>query len=226
MGRLLAIAGLVAVAAADDLLTPGEQVQRELSEALAAADGARAGPLLEEAAEIYLQPCTAAEAASLLSLLGAAARSADQTIAAAALHALGHTGAPAAVPYIEPFLRAVKQGEEKLVIAATEAAGRFAAANLIPNLLDLSRDCPDLVVAEQALLALGGYARAERDVRERAFRETLQVAQLLQKRAQRWQRLEWPALRALQRLSAKRLNSVEQFSDWWRHAKVRKDPFG
>lgn len=226
MGRLFLLAGIVAAAAAEDLLTPGEQVHRELSAALAAADAARAAPLLEEAADICLQPCTAAEAESLLALLGAAARSGDSAIAAGALHALGRTGAPAAAAHVEPFLRAVKKGEEGLVIAAAEAAGRLAAGNLIPNLLDLGRDCPDLVVAEQALLALGGYAKAAKDVRERAFRETLQVAQILSKRAQRWQRLQWPALRALQRLSGKRLNSVEQFSDWWRHAKVRKDPFG
>jgi hypothetical protein len=226
MSRLVALAGLVAVAAAEELLTPGEQVQRELSAALAAADALRAAPLLGEAADLYLHPCTAAEAAALLSLLGAATRSADPAIAAAALRALGRTGAPAAAAHVEPFLRAVKKGEESLVVAAAEAAGRLAAGNLIPNLLDLGRDCPDLAVAERALLALGGYGKADRDVRERAFRETLQVAQLLSKRGQRWQRLQWPALRALQRLAGKRLNSVEQFSDWWRHAKARKDPFG
>lgn len=226
MGRILLLAGLVGAAAAEELLTPGEEVQRELSAALAAADATRAVPLLEEAADLYLHPCTAEEAEGLLALLGAGARSSDKGIAAAALHALGRTGAPAAAAHVEPFLRAVKKGEEALVVAAAEAAGRLAAGNLIPNLLDLGRDCPDLVVAEQALLALGGYAKAARDVRERAFRETLQVAQLLSKRAQRWQRLQWPTLRALQRLSGKRLNSVEQFSDWWRHAKARKDPFG
>jgi hypothetical protein len=226
MGRLVALAGLLAAAAAEELLTPGEQVQRELSAALAASDAARAMPLLEEAADLYLHPCSAAEAESLLALLGAGARSADKAIAAAALRALGRTGAPSAAAHVEPFLRGVRKGEEDLVIAAAGAAGRLAAGNLIPNLLDLGRDCPDLVVAEQALLALGGYAKAPRDVRERAFRETLQVAHLLAKRAQRWQRLQWPALRALQRLSGKRLNSVEQFADWWRHAKARKDPFG
>ncbi len=226
MGRLLLLAGLVAVAVAEDLRTPGEQVHAELSAALAATDAARAVPLLDEAADLHLHPCTSAEAEALLALMGAGTRSADRGIAAAALHALGRTGAPAAAAHVEPFLRVVKKGEEGLVIAAAEAAGRLAAGNLIPNLIDLGRDSPDLVVAEQALLALGGYAKAPRDVRERAFRETLQVAQLLSKRAQRWQRLQWPALRALQRLSGKRLNSVEQFSDWWRHAKARRDPFG
>jgi hypothetical protein len=92
--------------------------------------------------------------------------------------------------------------------------------------VDLARDCPDLVVAEQALLALGGYAKCERDVRERAFREALQLAQLVSKRPPRWQRLQWPTLRALQRLSGKKLNSVEQFNDWWRHARGQKDPWG
>ncbi|HEX5135702.1 MAG TPA: hypothetical protein VFY93_01930 [Planctomycetota bacterium] len=227
MGRRLLLAGLLAgVALAEDLLTPGEQVAKELSAALTAEDATEAVPLIEEAADIYLQPCGAAEAASLLSLLGTAAKSAKKEIAAAALRALGRTGSAAAVPLVEPFLRAVKKGEEPLAIAAAEAAGRLAAGNLIPNLLDLGRDCPDLVVAEQALLALGGYVRAERDVRERAFREVLSVAQTLSKKPPRWQRLEWPCLRALQRLSGKRLNSVEQFADWWRVAKSRKEPFG
>jgi len=226
MGRLLVVAGLLAVAAAaEDLPTPGEQVVTELSAALAAADASRAVPLVEEAADLYLKPFSAAEASALLSLLGTAAKSGEKEIAAAALRALGRTGTAAAVPFVEPFLRAVRKGDEALAVAAAQAAGRLAAGNLIPNLLDLGRDGPDLVVAEQALLALGGYVRAERDVRERAFRETLQVAQTMSKRPQRWGRLEWPCLRALQRLSGKRLNSVEQFSDWWRVAKTRKDPF-
>lgn len=217
---------LLAVAAhADELLTPGEQVKAELSAALSANDRARALPLVAEAAEIYLVPCTAAEADALLGLLGAAAKSADPAVAAAALHALGRTGAEAAAAMVEPFLRTVKKGEEKLVIAALEAAGRLAARNLIPNLVDLARDCPDFVVAEQALLALGGYARSERDVRERAFREVLQMAQVVSKRPPRWQRLQWPSLRALQRLSGRKLNSVEQFGDWWRYARTLKDPF-
>jgi len=225
MGRV-ALLLLAAAAAADDLQTPGEQVQAELSAALAAGDAARAVPLVAEAAEIFLHPCTPAEAEALLALIGAASRAEDRAVAAAALHALGRTGAPGAAEHVEPFLRSVRKGEEKLVIAALEAAGRLASGNLIPNLLDMARDCPDLVVAEQALLALGGYARCDRDLRERAFREALQVAQLLSKRPQRWQRLQWPTLRALQRLSGKRLNSVDQFNDWWRHAKSRKNPFG
>lgn len=225
-GSVVGLACLLAAAAAEELLTPGEQVHRELSLALAKGDAALAVPLVEEAADLYLAPCTPEEAVALLSLLGAATKSADKAIAAAALGALGRTGAPGAAEYVEPFLRAVRKGEEGLVVAAAEAAGRLAAGNLIPNLLDLGRDCTDLAVAERALLALGGYARAAPDVRERAFKETLGLAQLLSKRAQRWPRLQWPALRALQRISGKRLNSVEQFADWWRHAKSRKAPFG
>jgi len=227
MGRLgLALLALALVADAEDLLTPGEQVHAELSAALAAGDAARAVPLCAEAAEIYLCPCTPAEAESLLSLLGMATRSADKAIAAAALHAIGRTGAAAATPFVEPFLHSVKKDEEGLAVAALDAARRLAASNLIPELLDLGRESSDLVVAEQALLALGGYARSAGDLRQRAFRETLQLAQLLSKRGPRWQRLRWPTLRALQRLSGQMLNSVEQFTDWWRCAKTRKDPFG
>lgn len=225
MSRFGIVLLLAAVTAAEDLLTPGEQVQAELSAALAAGDAARALPLVAEAAEICLNPCTSAEGEALLALLASATRSVDQAVAAAALHALGRTGAATAAASVEPFLRTVRKGDEKVVVAALEAAGRLASPNLIPSLLDIARDCPDFVVAEQALLALGGYARADKDLRARAFREVLQVAQLLSKRPQRWQRLQWPALRALQRVSGKRLNSVEQFSDWWRHAKTRKDPF-
>jgi hypothetical protein len=224
MRRLVLLLAASAVAS-EDLPTPGEQVQAELSAALAAGDAARALPLVAEAGEICLHAYSPAEADALLALIGTASRSPDQAIAVAALHALGRTGAPAAAAHVEPFLRAVRKGQEKLVVAAMEAADRLAAPNLLPNLLDIARDCPDFVVAEQALLALGGYARAEPPVRERAFREALQVAQTLSKRPQRWQRLQWPALRSLQRVSGKRLNSVEQFTDWWRHARTRKDPF-
>ncbi len=224
--RRLVLVLAASAAAAEDLLTPGEQVQAELSAALAAGEASRALPLVAEAAEICRHPCTPLEAEALLALIGSASRSADRAVAAAALHALGRTGAAAAAAHVEPFLRMVKKGDEKLVIAALEAADRLASPNLIPNLLDMARDCPDFVVAEQALLALGGYARSDKDTRERAFREALQVGQLLSKRPHRWQRLQWPTLRALQRVSGRRLNSVEQFTDWWRHAKTRKDPFG
>jgi hypothetical protein len=226
MGRLLALLfALAGGAVAEELLTPGEQVHAELSAALSAADPARALPLLEEAADLYLNPCTPAEAEALLALLGSATRSPDVAIAAAAVAALGRTAAAPVAAIVEPLLKTPKKGEEKIVIAALGAAGKLAAPNLIPGLLDLGRDCPDLVASEQALLALGGYGRAGGEVRGRVFREVLQVAQLLSKRPQRWQRLKWPALRALQRLSGQRLNSVEQFADWWRVAKTRKDPF-
>jgi hypothetical protein len=224
--RRIVLLLLAAAASAEELRTPGEQVHAELSAALAAGDRASTLPLVAEAAEIYLKPCTATEADALLALLGTAAKSADPAVAAAALHALGRTGAEAAAAMVEPFLRSVKKGDEELAIAALDAAGRLAARNLIPNLVDLARDCPDLVVAEQALLALGGYAKSEREVRERAFREALQMAQMVSKRPPRWQRLQWPSLRALQRLSGKKLNSVEQFGDWWRYARTLKEPFG
>jgi hypothetical protein len=212
--------------AAEELATPGEQVEAELSAALAAGNAARAVPLLAEAAEIHRHPCTPEEAQALLELIGRAARSGDRAIAAGALRALGRTGAPAAAAHLEPFLRAPRKGEEGVIVAAVGAAGKLAAEGLLGKLTDLARDCPDLVVAEQALLALGGYAGAGRDLRERAFREALQLAQSLAKQPARWRRLQWPALRALQRLSGRRLNSVPQFADWWLHAKTRKDPFG
>jgi hypothetical protein len=217
---LLACAG-----AAEELPTPGEQVIAELRDALAAGDAARAKPLLEEAAELHRYPLAPAEAESLLALLGSASRAADRAIAVAAVRALGSTGAAAAAPWLEPLLRAAKKGEEAMCVAAVEAAGRIAAGPLLPALLDLAREGADLAVAERALLAVGGYASEARDLRERAFREALQLAQLLSKRGPRWRRLEWAGLRALQRLSGKRLNTVEQFADWWRHAKARKDPF-
>jgi hypothetical protein len=218
MGRA-AVLLLALAAAAEDLRSPGEQVDAELAEALAAGDVARAVPLLAEAADLYRHPLTPAEAEALLARIGGATRSGDPAIVAAALRALGRTGAPAAALWVEPCLRA------KTTVAAVEAAGRLGVGALIPNLLDLARDGADLVVAEQAFLALGGFARGDRDLRERAFRETLQVAQLVAKRAPRWRRLEWSALRALQRLAGRRLNTLEQFADWWRHAKGRKDPF-
>lgn len=217
---------LAAVVAADDLQTPGEQVLHELARALGGGDEARAVELLAEAGEIYRYPYSEAEAEALLKALGAAARSENPAVAEAALRALGRTGAPAAAAYLEPFLRAGRKSEGRRTVAAAEAAGRLAAGSLIPNLLDLAREGADLVAAEQALLALGGFAEAPRELRERAMRETLQLAQLLSRRAARWRRLEWAGLRALQRLSGRRLNSVQQFADWWRLAKSRKDPFG
>jgi hypothetical protein len=225
MGRAALLALLATAAAAQELRTPGEQVIAELREALAAGDATRALPLLEEAAEIHRHPCGPAEAEALLALIGSATHAADPGLVVAAVRALGRTGAPAAAPWLLPLLRPAKKGEERLCVAAVEAAGQLAAGALLPGLLDLAREGTDPAVAERALLAIGGYARSERDLRERAFRETLQLAQLVSKRAARWHRLAWAALRALQRLSGKRMNSVEQFADWWRHAKARKDPF-
>jgi len=221
----MALLACVAVAAAQELLTPGEQVLRELDAALAASDDDLAARLLAEAGELYRFPASPAEAQALLDALGGASRSKRGAVVVAALDALAATGAPGARTYVEPHLRTVRRGEEPIVLAAVRAAGQLRAPALIPALLDLARQGNDLTIAEQALLALGEYRDAGSEVRGRVLKEVLATCQTLEKRRDRWNRLRAPGLRALQMLSGRRMNSVAMFADWWRFAKARKDPW-
>ena len=217
---------LIAAAGAQELLTPGEQVIRELRAALDKPDDARAAALLFELGEIYRYPASEAEAASLLALAVEAARSKRPRVVVAALEALAETGAPAARTHLEPFLRTVRKGEERIVLAAVRAAGRLRAPSLIPYLLHLGKGSPDLTIADQALRALGAFCKSDAAIRRRVTRETLALCQSLARKRGRWNRLRAPGLRALQRLTARKLNSLQMFSDWWRQAKTRKNPFG
>jgi len=216
-----------APAAAQELRTPGEQVLEELSRALAAGDDARAASLVAEAGELYRWPASPEEAEALLRAAGEASRAKSPRVAAAAVRALGRTGAPAAAAYVERFLRAAKAapGEEEATLAAIEAAGRLRAAVLVPALQRLAKDSPDLVLADQALLALGEFCGAERSVRKGVTDKVLDLCQTLSRRRARWDRLRAPGLRALQRLVGRRMNTVGQFTDWWRHARGQPDPF-
>ncbi|MHC4579016.1 MAG: HEAT repeat domain-containing protein [Planctomycetota bacterium] len=215
---------LTAVALAQELLTPGEQVLRELGDALVAADEERSVRLLAEVAELYRYPASPAEAAALLKLAGAATRAESPAVAAAALRTLGRSGAPAAMAHVEPLLRTVKPppGRERVMLAAVEAAGRLRPPALVPALLRLAQKCPDLTIAGQALAALGEFHRAETSLRLQVAGKVLDLCQAARRRRARWQRLRAQGLRALQRLMGRKLNSVPQFTDWWRHARKKK----
>jgi hypothetical protein len=226
--RVLAVAaGLVAagLAAAGDLQTPAEEVLFELRAALDGGDEARAEALLEEAGEIYRWPGSPEEAAALVGAAGEASRARSPRIAAAAVRALGRMEAPAAAAYVERFLRPGAEGGRVLVVAAIQAAGRIRAPVLVPALLRMAREEADLVLADQALLALGEYGTAEAEVRKGVADKTLDLCQVLSRHRERWDRLRAPGLRALQRLIGRRLNTVGQFTDWWRHARTLPDPF-
>jgi hypothetical protein len=144
------------------------------------------------------------------------------------LRALGATGAPAAGAHIEPFLRAARPaaGQERAMVAAVRAAGRLRLQAHVPALLKLAQKCPDLTVAEQALHALGGFCTVSSAQRKQVTGKVLEVCQSLRRRRARWRRLRAPGLRALQRLTGRKLNRVSQFADWWGYAKTQRDPFG
>jgi hypothetical protein len=212
---------------AQELLTPGEQVLRELRAALAAGQAEPCIALLGEIGELARYPASAAEAAALLRAAADATRDKNQTVVVAALRALGATGVPAAGAHIEPFLRAAKPpaGQEAAMAAAVRAAGRLRLAAHVPALLKLAHKCPDLTVAEQALHALGGFCAAAAGSRKHVTGKVLEVCQSLSRRRARWRRLRAPGLRALQRLTGRKLNRVDQFAAWWSYAKTLRDPF-
>ncbi|MDH3591195.1 MAG: hypothetical protein OER88_04915 [Planctomycetota bacterium] len=212
---------------AERLETPGEEVERELRAALAEPDAAAARALLVEVGELYRFPASAAEAQRLLKIAGDAARHEDPNIAAAALRALGTTGARAAAAHVEPWLRLGKPKPEQLpiVVAAIQAAGRLRVQPVIDPLVKLARSSADGTSAEQAFLALGSFFAAPKALRVQVTNKVLEACQATSRRRARWRRQRAPALRALQMLTGRRLNSVELFAAWWKAAKTQKDPF-
>jgi hypothetical protein len=225
------LAFALALLAAEELRTPGEEVLAELEAALRSGDSARAVALLAEAAEIHAYPASAEEARRLLAAAAQASASRDLATAAAALRALGAMGDEAAVPHVEFFLRELScpPGEEPLRVEAVRAAGRLAAPALLAPLVNLARRGGNVTLAEQAFLALGEYARAPAALRAQAVERTLDAASALSrapaKEEARARRLRPAALRALQRLAGVPLSSVEQYEVYWAAAKRRKDPF-
>jgi hypothetical protein len=212
---------------AQELLTPGEQVLRDLRVALKAGKVEQCVALLGEVGELHRFPASADEAKALLRAAADATRDRNQTVVVAALGALGATGAPAAGAHIEPFLRAARPaaGQERAMVAAVRAAGSLRLQAHVPALLKLAHKCPDLTVAEQALHALGGYCASASAPRKQVTGKVLDVCQSLRRRRARWRRLRAPGLRALQRLTGRKLNRVGQFADWWAYAKTLRDPF-
>jgi HEAT repeat protein len=217
----LSTLALCASLPAGELLTPGEQVQRELSDALAKRRFDDAVRLLGEVGGLYRYPASQVEARALLALAASATRSESPAVAQAALRAVGGTGAEEAAAILKPFLRS----RDPLALSAVQAAGRLRHESLIPPLLDLAKSAADATVADQALFSLGAYASSPPSVRRRVTERVLSLCQSISRNRQRWRRLRAPGLRALQRLMGRRLNSVQQFTDWWKFAKGKKDPF-
>jgi len=226
-GRLLLLFLAPAVFAKEELLTPGEQLLRGLERALAEKDHERCVALLGEIGDLYRWPASAEEAEALLEMAGRAARADEPRVVVAALRALGRTGAKDAGAMVERFLRKSRPapGEKPIMLAAVRAAGDLRAFLAVPALLRLAQSGPDMTVADEAFFALGGFCEADADVRERVTDQVLRVCQLVSKRRARWTRLRAPGLRALQRLTGRKLNTVGQFTDWWRYAKTKADPF-
>lgn len=225
--RTSALLLLVCVAGAEDLLTPGEQVQRELAAALGAQDHERTVLLLAEVGGLCRYPASPAEAQALVRLAGEASRAKEPTVVVAALAALAKSGMRQAAPHVEKFLRGAKppKGQERIALAAVHAAGRLRVAELVPDLLKLAQKSSDLTVADQAFDALGEFCRSERALRKQVTEKVLSACNSLRRQRARWRRLRAPGLRALQRLMNRRLNSVPHFQDWWKAVKDRKDPF-
>jgi len=193
-----------------------------LSRALAEGREKEAVALLEEVGALYRFPASPDEAQALLRQASEALRASSPQIQAAALDALGHTGAEAAAAVVEPFLRSPKQ--DAVGYAALRAAGRIRAPLLAPGLLRIAARAEEPLLAEQALAALGDYCHAPTELRKQVVQRTLDLCDSLS-RKRAWERLRAPGLRALQRLLGRRMNSVDQFADWWRAYRGEKDPF-
>jgi len=224
--RVFWIVMLCAAAGADELLTPGEEVLRALAKA--ADDDRDKVDLLREATELYRYPASKKEAASLFEAAGKATRSKNPYVRLAAVRAVASMGDPRAAALIEPFLREKDPTPEERpgLLAAIEASGRLHVATLIPPLLALAKSGKDPTIADQALLALGRFHALPTRERKSLMDKVLVLAKSMQRSRRRWNRMRAPALRCLQLLTGRKLNSVDLFVDWWKVAKDRKQPFG
>lgn len=228
--RLLLCCALVAWPAFADepLRTPGEQVLDALRDALAKGETARAEALLTEAGELYAWPASTRERDQLFEAIAAATRAPQPAVCCAALRALGATGSPKAAEQVEPFLRELRTGAdgESVAIAAVRAAGRLRHRSLVAPLVKLAQKSSHMTVADQALLALGEWCREPDAARKQVVEKVLSTTNSLRRDRRRWNRLRAPALRALQRLCDRKLNSYQMFLNWWKHAKTTRRPFG
>ena len=218
--------------AAQELRTPGEEVLEEIYAARALNDEAALAKSLREAGEIHRYPAGEREARALLDAVLPSLKARADQVVIAALDALARMAAEETGREIEPFLRSFKPGLPELprYLAALRAAAAVRAPVLVAPLLNVARKCEDITVAGQAWMALSSYHAAPPALRKQVVSKTLEAASALsrgQGRARRARRfaLRPSALRALQLLVGRKLNSVEQFSDWWKIAKTRKDPW-
>jgi hypothetical protein len=215
-------------AAAQDLLTPGEQVLRELRLALSLGKPDDAVRLLGEVGGLARYPASPEEARALVELAGkATARKHGRTVVLSALQALGEAALPEGAEYLLPFLQSVKPRpeEREFTLIAVRSAGLLRSPRLLIRLVELARKSPDVTLADQALAALSEYRSAPVDLRRQVTDKVLEICQSISRRRDRWRRLRAPGLRALQRLVGRRLNSVAQFALWWKAVRDAEDPF-
>jgi HEAT repeat protein len=211
---------LILLLALQELLTPGEFVLAEL-----ARDPTPA--LLREAAELHRYPASPEEKEALFAAIAKATKDKRVAVRVAALLALAETGDARAGALFEPHLRdlAPDPEEKQVVLTAIEAVGRLRLESLVPALLNLAKSSRDMTVADEALLALGGFAGSNPRERKALVEKVLALARTLKRDRRRWRRLSAPALRSLQLLTGMRLATLDLFTEWWKVAKDEKDPF-
>lgn len=217
---------------AQELRTPGEEVLEEIYAARALNDEAALAKSLREAGEIHRYPASEQEARALLEAVLPSLKSRADQVVIAALDALTRMAAEETGREIEPFLRSFKPDRTELprYLAALRAAAAVRAAVLVAPLLNVARKCEDITVAGQAWMALSSYHATPPALRKQVVSKALDAASSLSRSQGRGRRTRWVALRpsavrALQLLVGRKLNSVEQFADWWRIAKSLKDPW-
>ncbi|MEE8107030.1 MAG: hypothetical protein V3T86_15955 [Planctomycetota bacterium] len=216
----------------EELETPGEEVLREIAESSGAGRYAKWAGLLNEAADLHAHPASAAEAEALRQAAAAALATKSERVLLAAIRAVGRMRHVAVDKEIAVMLRPLKPTgvETERLLAAIEAAGRMHTPPLLTPLSKQARQGEHMVAAEQAWKAIGAYERTPTDLRRAAADKALEGAESLargsgKKKRARWRRLRAPALRTLQRLIGRKLNTVAQFADWWRIARKQEDPW-
>jgi hypothetical protein len=217
---------------AQELRTPGEEVLEEIYAARALNDEAALARSLREAGEIHRYPASEREARKLLEAVLPSLKARADQVVIAALDALTRMAAEETGREIEPFLRSFKPELSVLprYLAALRAAAAVRAPVLVAPLLNVARKCEDITVAGQAWMALSSYHAAPVALRKQVVSKMIEAASALSRGQGRARRARWfamrpPALRALQLLVGRKLNSVDQFSDWWKIAKTQKNPW-
>ena len=99
----------------------------------------------------------------IVKLVGSLSKTREDSVAKAAILALGTMGHEDGAKYVKPHLRPVKDSQaSSLTVAAIESAGKIHADSLVTPLLNMVEKSKNYTVAARAMRALGKFGSSKR----------------------------------------------------------------